>query len=68
MRTSQVAKGPFTSSIMTNGIRIQEGGAAAKEGGAGPTDALMEADEELARSMQAKMDAEQYGAGARCAA
>ena len=47
-------------------MALQDGGAAApaaKE--SGPVDALMEADEEMARRMQAKMDAEQYEATAR---
>ena len=65
---AEVAKGPVvTASIMTNGIRIVDAAEQkAQAPPAGPVDAMMEADEEFARKLQAKMATQmQAGAGGR---
>lgn len=65
MYCPQVAKGPVVLSIMSNSIKIVEPKA---DNGAQPMaiDALLEADEDLARRMQAKMDAKEHADAGRC--
>jgi hypothetical protein len=61
---AQLAKGPVAvGTLMTagGGIKIADGAAAA-DGASAPTDDLMTADEEMARRLQAQMDAQAYGA------
>ena len=61
---AEVAKGPVvTAGIMTNGIKIVEASENDNQQpvATGPVDAMMEADEEFARKLQAKM----ANAGAR---
>eukprot|EP00798_Chlamydomonas_sp_ICE-L_P026224 gene26224-11958_t len=58
----------FKSSIMSNqgGIKINDNAKGPAEPPSGPKDAIVEADEEMARRMQAQMDAEEAaGAGGR---
>jgi hypothetical protein len=55
---------------MTNGIRIMdssnaEAEKAAEQQEAGPADAMIQADEEFARKLQAKIMAQALGAGGR---
>lgn len=59
----QVAKGPLVANVMTNGIRILdvEDETREQEKDKKPVDAMMEADEEMARKLQAKMAAQEYG-------
>ena len=59
----QVAKGPLVANVMTNGIRILdvEEETREQEKDRKPIDAMMEADEEMARKLQAKMAAQEYG-------
>ena len=57
---AELAKGPVNVAgpIMTNGIRIIEADGGAdqqQQQPSGPADAMMEADEEFARKLQAKM-------------
>lgn len=58
----EVAKGPHVTNVMTNGIRILDAPEAAPAAPAA-VDAMMEADEEFARKLQAKMSAQASGAG-----
>ncbi len=60
----QVAKGPVVLGVMTNGIRIIDA-ADQQQAAAGPADAMMEADEEFARKLQAKMAAQEHAGGGR---
>ncbi|GAX75038.1 hypothetical protein CEUSTIGMA_g2482.t1 [Chlamydomonas eustigma] len=67
---AEVAKGfNVGPGIMTNGIRIMDSSTEAEEAAeqdqAGPGDAMMQADEEFARKLQAKMMAQAHGAGGR---
>eukprot|EP00955_Chlamydomonas_euryale_P098086 365123-Chlamydomonas_euryale.AAC.26 len=60
---AEVAKGPMVANVMTNGIKIIDnadsmGAVIAAEG---PKDAMMEADEEFARKLAAKLAAKEYG-------
>lgn len=60
----QLAKGPVRVGMVSgNAISIKEGGA---DGAEANGDAQMTADEEYARRLQAKMDAQSMGGG-RCA-
>ncbi|KAF5833085.1 hypothetical protein DUNSADRAFT_10703, partial [Dunaliella salina] len=62
---AEVAKGPYVSRTMTNGICIHEPQpeAAKKSSRDARADALAEADEEMARRLQSKMDAQAFGVG-----
>uniref|UniRef100_A0A383WCP9 Cytosine-specific methyltransferase n=1 Tax=Tetradesmus obliquus TaxID=3088 RepID=A0A383WCP9_TETOB len=66
---AELAKGPIQVGLVSgNAIKIRdvqaEGAAAAAAGGSGePADALAAADEEMARRLQAKMDAQSMGVG-----
>jgi len=60
----QLAKGPVAVGTLMQaggGIKIADGGDSSNP--AAPTDDLMTADEEMARRLQAQMDAQAYGAG-----
>ena len=67
---SELAKGPVNVSgpIMTNGIRIVDAGAEEQRApaNAGPVDAMMEADEDFARKLQAKMAVQAQAGAGRC--
>lgn len=64
----QLAKGVNVGTLMSadGGIKIADGAPADGCENA-PADALMEADEEMARRLQAQMDAQAYAAANRCA-